>query len=161
MGLRGPVASRMSRRTSGKPVGLQVDANLPKMPAGLPRDVQKLWKEISPMLEELEILSSVDAAALADFCVCLARLRQCEEDISARGILVDGERGKVKNPSCQLARQYRTAVLAWAAQFCMTPVARARMNVKQEKREESLEDILNRPRNDSKLPPPTPKYGAN
>jgi len=133
------------------------------MPAGLPSDVRKLWKDLVPVLDGIEILSSVDASALADFCVCLARLQQCEKDISERGILVDGERGMVKNPSCQLARQYRVSVQAWASQFCMTPVARARLNVTPDGRDpnspwasfrrrepESLEDILSRPRTDAR-----------
>lgn len=81
------------------------------------------------LLSDRGDLSELDQAGLADYCLCRIRLEQCEADITQRGILVGGQRGLVKNPSLQLARQYRSAMAKWVELFGLAPLSRQRISV--------------------------------
>lgn len=74
-------------------------------------------------------LSELDQAGLADYCLCKVRLEQCEEDIGKRGVLIEGQRGFVKNPALQIARQYRAALQRWVDFFGLAPAPRGRISV--------------------------------
>ena len=48
-------------------------AELPDCPEHLDKDAQAEWQRISPILSEMNLLSSADRAALAAYCVCYGR----------------------------------------------------------------------------------------
>jgi len=102
---------------------------VPSMPPGLPARAQSEWARVVDLLAKRGDLSELDQAAIADYCRCLARLENLEADITARGELVDGDRGKVKNPSIQLAREYRASLMKWSDALGMTPASRNRMTL--------------------------------
>ncbi len=102
---------------------------VPSMPPGLPARAQQEWSRVVDLIQRRGDLSELDQAAIADYCRCLARLENLESDISARGELVDGDRGKVKNPSIQLAREYRASLMKWSDALGMTPASRNRMTL--------------------------------
>lgn len=112
-----------------------------RAPAGMPLVARREWRRVVPILVRLGVASQVDRNALADYCLCVARLADAEADIEKRGLLVEGERGQVKNPSCQLAREYRAAVVRWAVEFGLTPSSRSRLSV-PEKPEDDLDALL-------------------
>jgi len=57
-------------------------------------------------------------------------LQDCEADIGARGKLVRTYRGsRAKNPSIQIARQYREHLLSWSKEFGFTIGSRSRLAV--------------------------------
>lgn len=119
----------------------------PKCPSRLPREAKRHWKELAPKLEKLGLLTEVDGQAFADYCLCLARLEEAEKDIRERGILVPGDRGKVKNPACQIAREYRAALQKWAARFGLDPQSRSGLDVARENEEDEMEQFLKAGRN--------------
>lgn len=123
-----------------------VAPRIPKMPKGLSKAARGEWRRIAPLLDGVGLLSELDGAALGDYCLCLVRLAEAESDITTRGLLVDGDRGKVKNPSVQLSRQYRAAVMKWCELFGLAPGPRSRMNVEPPPIEDELERILALPR---------------
>ncbi|BDG62329.1 phage terminase small subunit P27 family [Caldinitratiruptor microaerophilus] len=124
---------RMKNEPKPRPVA-------PPCPKGLPKEARRLWKEMAPKLERLGLLTETDGPAFADLCLCWARLKEAERDISERGLLVDGERGKVKNPAAQLAREYRAAAQKWAARFGLTPADRGVLDLPQQ--EDEADDFL-------------------
>ena len=95
----------------------------------MPKAAKAEWRRILPILDRAGIVTEVDGAALADYCLCCVRLAEAEADITTRGLLVDGDRGKVKNPSAQLARQYRQALTKWVELFGLAPGPRGRLNI--------------------------------
>ena len=97
------------------------------MPIGLSEPAQAEWARLTGLLCERGALDAIDQVALADYLTCWQRLSEAESDIEARGLLVEGDRGPVKNPACQLARQYRTALAAWSKEFGLTPASRLRL----------------------------------
>jgi P27 family predicted phage terminase small subunit len=109
---------------------LELPPNLPgvpSMPAGLPKRAQEEWMRVIALLQKRGDLSELDQAAIADYCRCVAHLETVERDIAKRGVLVAGQRGKVKNPSLQIAREYRSALARWTDLLAMNPSSRNRM----------------------------------
>lgn len=128
-----------------------------RAPNGLPRRALEEWRRIAPRLVAMGIAGDVDRQALADYCVCVARLAEAEADIQARGILVEGDRGMVKNPSCQLARDYRADVIRWAQQFGLTPSSRGRLDVPEPKPVDEFAAYLQKSGVMAKLDEPEPE----
>ncbi len=137
------------KRLEGNPGKSRLPESLPTLPAAstrcpafLAEEARPYWRRLAPRLRKLGLLSELDVPALADLCVCWARLDACELDVKTRGLLVNGERGKVKNPACQLARQYRDQLWKLAARFGLTPVDRRGLDVHVSEPEDGLEAFL-------------------
>jgi P27 family predicted phage terminase small subunit len=118
----GAVMNRQVNRTS---------APEPDMPKGLDVAAQNEWTRITDLLRTREALDALDQAALADYLTCWQRLQECEAEITQHGVLVEGAngRGRVKNPACQLARQYRDSLLGWSREFGFTLSSRMRIDL--------------------------------
>jgi P27 family predicted phage terminase small subunit len=112
-------------------------AGEPRMPGDLSPDARKEWRRVTGLLRQRGVLDALDETALGDYITCWTRLRECEADIAARGVLVQGERGMVKNPACQLARQYRDSLVTWCREFGLTPQARERVRMPEVKSEDN------------------------
>lgn len=154
MGIRGKVSlANVIAQQRG-----QYQADEPEMPKNLPPDAKKEWRRIVNLLRMRGVLDALDEASLHDYLVCWSRLRECEADIAERGVLIPGDRGKVKNPSVQLARQYRDAFVAWCREFGFTVAARTRLSIGNAKdpsvnpfarfdqQTDELEQLINQPR---------------
>ena len=98
-----------------------------KMPAGLTEAARHEWRRVLALLREREVLDALDEPALVDYARCWMRLEEAEQDIARRGVLVKGERGKVKNPSIQIARTYRDSLVRWCKELGFSPWARLKL----------------------------------
>lgn len=85
------------------------------------------WQRIVPVLTHTAGLGAVDATILADYCVCVARIDECEREISRRGMLIEGERGWMKNGATTVAGQYRQQLKAYIGELGLSPSARTRL----------------------------------
>lgn len=85
------------------------------------------WQRVVPVLRHTAGLAEVDAQILADYCICVARVDQCERDISTRGMLIEGERGWQKNGSTTVAGQYRQQLRSYIGELGLSPSARGRL----------------------------------
>ena len=83
------------------------------------------WCRVVPVLRYTAGLAAVDAAALHDYCVCVARIDQCEREISRNGMLMLGERGWQKNGATTVVSQYRAQYKIYLREFGLSPSARA------------------------------------
>jgi P27 family predicted phage terminase small subunit len=98
----------------------------PRCPRDLPEPARPYWRKLAAVLGPAGTLTRADLPALADLCLCLARVAECERDLSEHGLLLPGRAGGVvKNPAATLAGQYRTAALRLFARFGMTPADRS------------------------------------
>lgn len=89
------------------------------------RDVaRREWRKVVPVLKHTAGLTAVDGHTLADYCVCVARIDQCERDISIRGLLMQGERGWQKNGATTVVAQYRAQLRVYIREFGLSPSAR-------------------------------------
>lgn len=90
------------------------------------RDVaRREWRRVVPVLKHTAGLAEVDAHLLHDYCVCVARVDQCERDLSTRGLLVVGERGWQKNGATTIVSQYRAQLKVYIRELGLSPSARA------------------------------------
>ncbi|BAU83138.1 P27 family phage terminase small subunit [Streptomyces laurentii] len=85
------------------------------------------WQRVVPVLEFTAGLGSVDTATLTDYCICVARIDQCEREISVNGILMQGERGWQKNGATTIVGQYRTQLARYIGELGLSPSARGRL----------------------------------
>lgn len=112
----------------------------PRMPADLPEGAQRIWRAVVPHIRKGTLgLTAGDGPMLADLCLCLYRLGECEAAITRNGIIVDGRR----NPALLAVQPYRQAVANLSARFGLTPLDRAKLTAPQsEVEEQSITDIL-------------------
>jgi P27 family predicted phage terminase small subunit len=85
------------------------------------------WRRVVPVLKYTAGLAAVDANLLHDYCVCVARVDQCERDLSTRGLLVEGERGWQKNGATTIVSQYRAQLKVYIRELGLSPSARTGM----------------------------------
>ncbi len=97
------------------------------------------WRRV---VSEATWLRAPEAAAIADRCLCWARLLEAEADIAERGFIVRTRNGKVKNPSVQIAREYRKAIQAYDAALGLTTIARERLSPAKPEGGDALENAL-------------------
>lgn len=83
------------------------------------------WKLSVADLAGRDLLKKSDITLLRDYCICIARLDECERFISDNGIAVQTERGWAKNPATSIATGYRTAINRYVPEFELTPSSRA------------------------------------
>ena len=128
---------KRSLKNEPKPIPLK-----PACPKWLPARAKRIFREIAPQLERLGLLTRIDGPSLGDYSLCLFRLQECEQDIQTRGLLVPGDRGLVKNPSSQLAREYRSAAQKWAQRFGLDPLSRSALDVEPGNSPDEMEKLL-------------------
>ncbi|MEU8196351.1 phage terminase small subunit P27 family [Microbispora amethystogenes] len=85
------------------------------------------WRRVVPVLRHTAGLAEVDAHLLMDYCVCVARIDQCERSLSAHGLLLLGERGWQKNGATTIVSQYRAQLKTYIRELGLSPSARAGM----------------------------------
>lgn len=144
MGRRGPkplpTAVRLARGTY-RPDRAAANEPLvygkPKAPAWLKSnpDAAKEFRRLVKELAAMGVVGSVDANALARYCVLWVRWRQAEEMIKRAGdtFVIKDSDGKVKtvmpSPHVAIARQLSEQLGRLEGEFGMTPSSRSRIEV--------------------------------
>lgn len=88
---------------------------------------RRTWIRVVPQLDAMGMLAKVDADALTDLCLCVARIDQAERQLSREGLTMQGERGLQRNGAAILAKGYRDRLKFLEVQFGLTPLARDSM----------------------------------
>lgn len=100
------------------------------------------WARVVPVLEVVGLLTTIDLALLTDYCLCWARLQECERRLSVEGLVVATEKGPVRNPLSVTAREYRTALRGYIAELGLGPSARGRMDLPAQRPRTAGDDLL-------------------
>ena len=127
-----PVALKLIEGNRGKrriPKTPMPPPELLAPPAGMCAPARKEWDRVAPQLDRLGLLTGLDRAALHAYCEAYARRCAAERHVHSKGIMV----GRVKNPAAQIIRDASMEMRAWCSEFGMTPSARARMVLPDEK----------------------------
>ena len=119
----------------------------PQWPALLPgtrekrqrEEAQREWRRVVPDLDRMGLLAHVDRGLLADYCVCWARLVECERLISETGLVTattvvvraNGEEVVQlgRNPLSVTAKEYRSQLKHYCSELGLGPSSRGRLNV--------------------------------
>jgi len=116
---------------------IQFEASEPMPPPHLCDDAKVGWGRVSSMLYALKILSAADVAALAAYCQSYAMWKQATEALNmmalndklTRGLLIKTTNGNaIQNPLLGIANKAAADMVRYAAEFGMTPSARARIH---------------------------------
>jgi P27 family predicted phage terminase small subunit len=86
------------------------------------------WRRVAPELCRLGLLTVLDRPVFAVYCSSYGRWATAERLLATEGLLAKGSTGNtVVHPLTKIATQAARDVCRYAAEFGMTPCARARM----------------------------------
>jgi P27 family predicted phage terminase small subunit len=95
-------------------------------------DAHDEWELTVKELERRGMLTRTDATSVVDYCICHARVLQCERRLSNKGFVVQGANGPVKNPVAQLLNQWRGSLQKHRDSLGLSPMARLRLGREEE-----------------------------
>ena len=133
-------------RKRGKPTDVEVTPSLPMPPPHLCDEAKVEWGRVASMLYALRLLSDADIAALSAYCQAWATFkratsaleRMAAQDPVTQGLLVKTTNGNaIQNPLLGIANKAASDMVRFAAEFGMTPSARARINLGDSKAPEA------------------------
>jgi len=102
----------------------------PKCPSWLEPEAKKEWRRMSKQLEELGVLTQVDAAAFAGYCQAYARWKEAEEFLSKHGTIFKTPSGYIQQvPQVSIAQTYLKIMRDFCSEFGLTPSSRSRIAV--------------------------------
>jgi P27 family predicted phage terminase small subunit len=120
---------------------LKPKADKVKPPSWLDPLAKKEFRRIVSELSELGLITNVDIVALAAYCDAYSDYVKCTKLIAEEGLMVQytnkaAETNKVPHPLLTKKKQLHEQMKSLAAEFGLTPAARAKLAMpKQEKKE--------------------------
>ncbi|MDR0215627.1 MAG: phage terminase small subunit P27 family [Comamonas sp.] len=134
------------KRTPNVGDGVNPVIEIPSAPKHLGKEAAKEWKRITPLLEELGLISGLDRAALALYCQSVGRLTELEEAFNGqvKRLMTDNnmdyptavaDASQSTTPSgyvqqsvmVQLIKSHREQVNRYLQHFGLSPSARGRV----------------------------------
>lgn len=111
----------------------------PDPPAWLPAEALAEWRRVVPELDRLKLLTKVDRAVLAAYCVAWSELVTATQKLEAEGRVVDvvvrdrhgeevGTRAAL-HPAVKLQRDAFARVKAYLGEIGLSPSSRSRLQV--------------------------------
>jgi P27 family predicted phage terminase small subunit len=160
MGLRGPapksteekkIAGTYRRdRDAGATMNPALISTAPKPPSWLAAAGKREWKRVAAELVELDILATVDLAALEGYCAAYARAIAAEralkkkvitgfatdgKPITASGLTMLSAQGIIPRPEVNIAKVAWAEARTFASRFGFTPADRPRVKAPTRKLE--------------------------
>lgn len=116
---------------------------LPAVPRHLNEEARREWRRMGRELLALGVLTNVDRAALAAYCVAYSRWVEAEGQVAKLGTIVKTANGNlIQNPYLAVANRAMEQMCRLAGEFGMTPSSRSRVQANAPTNEPSLADIL-------------------
>jgi len=102
---------------------------IPRRPDHLCGEAEKEWRRVTQELEELGLLSALDRAPLAAYCLAWGRWVEAERKVAELGPVLKAEAtgGLYQNPWLAVANKAHEQMLKAAALFGMDPSNRGRI----------------------------------
>lgn len=95
----------------------------PKPPAYLSKDAKAEWKRVAHILvSERKVLTMGDLAALENYVIAVATMREAHAELQVTGLIVNGKR----NPVSTILKDAQMLSLRAAGELGLTPAARSR-----------------------------------
>jgi len=115
------------------------DRSIPTPPVHLDAYAREEWDRIADGLHAMGILFTIDQQVLAAYCAAYARWRHAEEALQERvrvsgselGALIDktSNGNIIQNPLIGISNKAAGDMVRYAAEFGLTPAARARLAI--------------------------------
>lgn len=95
----------------------------PRPPSYLSKDAKAEWRRVAPILsDERKVLTLADLAALENYVIAVATMRQAHRELEKTGLLIACKR----NPASTILLQAQQQQLRAAGELGLTPAARSR-----------------------------------
>lgn len=118
------------------------DAGRQRAPRHLPKDGQRLWRDLYGELSGLGLLTLADLAAFEMLCMHYALAMIAGRRMLDDGLVIMGAMQELKrHPAAQIWRENAAAFRQYAVEFGLTPSSRSKIHVEKE-REQSLAEML-------------------
>lgn len=123
--MRGNPGHRPLNRSEPKPGGVAT------CPRELDDEAKKEWKRVASELQSQGMLTVVDRAALAAYCVCYSRWRDSERQLELTGTVVRSPKSgyPIQNPYVGIANTALDQMRKFLIEFGMTPASRSRLQI--------------------------------
>jgi P27 family predicted phage terminase small subunit len=96
---------------------------VPKTPSYLSKEAKTEWRRVAPILiADRKVLTEADLAALENYVIAVATMRQAHRELQVSGLLLAGKR----NPVSTILLQAQQQQLRAAGELGLTPAARSR-----------------------------------
>ncbi len=103
----------------------------PDAPEILTGDAREEWDRIAKSLHHLGLLTVVDIQPLAAYCMAYGRWVMAERELTAGELVTVTTNGNaIQNPLVGIANKAAADMVRYAAEFGLTPSARARLSIK-------------------------------
>lgn len=103
--------------------GASAITTIPAAPAYLAKDAKAEWRRVASILIlDRKVLTVADMAALENYVIAVATMRQAHRELQVTGLLVAGKR----NPISTILLQAQQQQLRAASELGLTPAARSR-----------------------------------
>lgn len=99
----------------------------PTAPDWLAGEARRMWDDVVAELSRLKLLKPIDAGALSAYCVTWQRFVDASAIVARTGLVLDTEKGPVKNPAVLIVEAASKELRAWSAEFGLTPSAESRL----------------------------------
>lgn len=99
----------------------------PARPDWLDGEARRMWDDVVAELSRLELLKPIDAGALTAYCVTWQRFVDASDIVARTGLILDTEKGPVKNPAVLIVEAASKELRAWSAEFGLTPSSESRL----------------------------------
>lgn len=115
------------------------EQGVPDMPDFLSGMSKECWDQLSPILNEMKVLTKADEVALSMLCKTYSNWRRAEELLDKHGDVypIRDNEGNIKylqqSPYVSIARNNLLALKGMLEQFGLTPSARTRIRVEPDK----------------------------
>ena len=118
-----------------------VSSGIPSPPPHLDKYAKQEWKRLAVGLHTVGILYDVDRAVFAAYCQAYSRWRSAEELIqevsqgsAASALVTKSTKGTIiKHPLIDISEKAAAAMVKYASDFGLSPVARARLAIDPDK----------------------------
>ncbi len=102
---------------------------LPKPPEHLSEEAKREWRRVGRLLFNLGLVSDMDRAALAGYCMAWGRWVQAEAALKTYGVVGKSPSGfPMQSPYLAIANKAMEQMRAFLIEFGMTPASRTRVH---------------------------------
>ena len=99
----------------------------PKAPAWLPDHAKREWSRVAPILTERRVLTDADLGSLANYCLAIGQVQECQDALKSAGMFFTAENGAIRpHPAIRVQHSAFTNARQLAAEMGLTPVSRSR-----------------------------------
>ena len=108
------------KRKQSEPVEIPTD--YPSQPKHFRGEYAETWGAAKVVLQDNGYpVRSSDVCSLEDLVTCIVRVRHLEAEVGS-AVIVEGTKGRRKNPALQVLREYRSAMWRGFERFGLNPV---------------------------------------